>query len=113
MNMRQLNVKVMHTLHCTLDDNDYKRVSKCESAKEIWKKLEELYRETKKEKELEEKLYESQCSTCAKAIRDEESIEIQSSIQFESWLMALKELKEESLPIKARKSYPTNSDRGT
>ncbi|EOY14313.1 Uncharacterized protein TCM_033687 [Theobroma cacao] len=59
MNMIQLNAKAIHTLFRTLDDKDYKRVSKCESTKEIWQKLEELYEETKKEEELEENLCES------------------------------------------------------
>ncbi|EOY21640.1 Uncharacterized protein TCM_013623 [Theobroma cacao] len=80
INMVQLNVKAMHILLCALRDREYNRVSKCDSAKGIWVKLEELYGEAKKEEEFEEKPYKGQCSTCGKAIRDEESSEIQSSI---------------------------------
>ncbi|EOY03127.1 Uncharacterized protein TCM_017644 [Theobroma cacao] len=93
INMVQLNAKAMHILLYALGEKEYNRVSKCESGKEIWEKLEKLYREAKKEEKFKEKPYKGQCSTCGKAIRDEESSEIQSSIQFKSCLMALKELK--------------------
>ncbi|WRX20687.1 hypothetical protein QQP08_013174 [Theobroma cacao] len=47
----QINSKAMHTLICGLDYREYDKVSMCKSAKEIWEKLEELYGETKMQKE--------------------------------------------------------------
>ena len=35
----QLNFKAMNTLHCALNIEEFNRISTCESAKEIWKKL--------------------------------------------------------------------------
>ena len=34
------NAKAVHTLYCTLDMNEFIRISRCEIAKEIWDKLE-------------------------------------------------------------------------
>ncbi|KAL4377577.1 hypothetical protein GQ457_02G028990 [Hibiscus cannabinus] len=40
----KLNAQAMHTLFCGLNDDVSKRVSSCKSAKEIWEKLEKLYK---------------------------------------------------------------------
>ena len=36
----QNNIKSTHTLYCALDINEFNRISSCETAKEIWDKLE-------------------------------------------------------------------------
>ena len=36
----QLNVKVVFTLQCVMDRNEYNRIYQCKSAKEIWRLLE-------------------------------------------------------------------------
>ncbi|KAK5775507.1 hypothetical protein PVK06_043404 [Gossypium arboreum] len=41
----------MHTLFCTLDPNEYNRVSLCDNAKEIWDKLEVTYEGASRVKE--------------------------------------------------------------
>ena len=38
-----LNSKVMNALFCALDKKEFHRVSSCESAQEIWNKLEVVY----------------------------------------------------------------------
>ena len=38
----KLNVKAMNTLHCALNITKFNRISSCESAKEIWKKLKDI-----------------------------------------------------------------------
>ena len=38
----QLNFKAMNTLHCALNISEFKRISTCESAKEIWEKLKDI-----------------------------------------------------------------------
>ncbi|KAL4273741.1 hypothetical protein GQ457_13G019290 [Hibiscus cannabinus] len=40
----KLNAKAMHTLLCGLNDDISKKVSSCKSAKEMWEKLEKLYK---------------------------------------------------------------------
>ncbi|KAL4291445.1 hypothetical protein GQ457_14G003120 [Hibiscus cannabinus] len=40
----KLNAKAMHTLLCGLNDDVFKKVSYCKSAKEMWEKLEKLYK---------------------------------------------------------------------
>jgi hypothetical protein len=47
----ELNCKVMSTLYCTLDPIEYNRVLGCDSAKEIWDKLEVTYEGTNQVKE--------------------------------------------------------------
>uniref|UniRef100_A0A2N9FGB8 CCHC-type domain-containing protein n=1 Tax=Fagus sylvatica TaxID=28930 RepID=A0A2N9FGB8_FAGSY len=42
----ELNCKAMSTLYCALDPIEYNRVSGCDSAKEIWDKLEVTYEGT-------------------------------------------------------------------
>ena len=32
----QLNAKVVYTLQCVMDKNEYNRICQCKSAKEIW-----------------------------------------------------------------------------
>ena len=39
----QLNFKAMNTLHCALNITEFNRISSCESAKEIWKKLKDSH----------------------------------------------------------------------
>ena len=39
----ELNCKVISSLYCALDPNELNRVSGCDSAKEIWDKLEVTY----------------------------------------------------------------------
>jgi len=46
-----LNSKAMNALFCTLDKKEFHRVSSCESAYEIWKKLEVVYEGTNQVKE--------------------------------------------------------------
>ena len=36
----KMNANAMNILYCGLDPNEYNRISSCESAKEIWDKLE-------------------------------------------------------------------------
>ena len=40
MKMDELNVKAMNLLYCALDSNEFNRISTCNTAKEIWDKLE-------------------------------------------------------------------------
>jgi hypothetical protein len=47
----ELNCKAMITLYCALDLIEYNRVSGCDSAKEIWDKLEVTYEGTNQVKE--------------------------------------------------------------
>uniref|UniRef100_A0A2N9FQY8 CCHC-type domain-containing protein n=1 Tax=Fagus sylvatica TaxID=28930 RepID=A0A2N9FQY8_FAGSY len=47
----ELNCKAMSTLYCALDPIEYNRVSGCDSAKEIWDKLEVTYEGTNQVKE--------------------------------------------------------------
>ena len=39
-NFFQLNAKVVYTLQCAMDRNEYNRICQCKSAKEIWGLLE-------------------------------------------------------------------------
>ena len=41
----------MHTLYCALDVNEFNRISGCETAKEIWNKLEVTHEGTSQVKE--------------------------------------------------------------
>ena len=41
-----LNSKAMNVLFCALDKKEFHRVSSCESAQEIWNKLEAVYEGT-------------------------------------------------------------------
>ena len=47
----QNNAKAMHTLYCALDVNEFNRISGCETAKEIWDKLEVTHEGTSQVKE--------------------------------------------------------------
>ena len=47
----ELNCKVMSSLYCALDPNEFNRVSGCDSAKEIWNKLEVTYEGTNQVRE--------------------------------------------------------------
>ncbi len=47
----QVNAKAMNILHCSLDVNEYNRICCCESAKEIWDRLEITYEGTSQVKE--------------------------------------------------------------
>ena len=38
--MIQLNAKTKHTLYCTLYPSEFNRISSCDTAKQIWDKLE-------------------------------------------------------------------------
>jgi hypothetical protein len=51
VNLIELNCKVMSSLYCALDQNEFNRVSSCDSAKEIWDKLEVTYEGTNQVKE--------------------------------------------------------------
>ena len=46
-----LNSKAMNALFCALDKKEFHRVSSCESAQEIWNKLEVVYEGTNQVKE--------------------------------------------------------------
>ena len=61
------NSKAMNMLYCAMKEEFFKNISICSMAKEIWKKLEQMY-------------------------KDENSSERQSLNQFESCLTALEEL---------------------
>ncbi|GAV68744.1 DUF4219 domain-containing protein [Cephalotus follicularis] len=43
--MLKLNAKAKHIIFCALSSNEFDRISSCESAKEIWDKLEDLHEE--------------------------------------------------------------------
>ena len=45
------NAKVMNILYCTLDPNEFNRISTCKSAKEIWDRLEVTHEGTNQIKE--------------------------------------------------------------
>ena len=47
----ELNAKAMNMLYCALDSNEFNRVSACETAKEIWDKLEVTHEGTSQVKE--------------------------------------------------------------
>ncbi|RVX08173.1 hypothetical protein CK203_017679 [Vitis vinifera] len=47
----QLNAKVVFTLQCVMDRNEYNRICQCKSAKEIWKLLEITHKRTNQVKE--------------------------------------------------------------
>ena len=47
----QLNAKAINMLYCALDANEFNRISACESAKEMWDKLEVTYEGTNQVKE--------------------------------------------------------------
>ncbi|WKA01419.1 hypothetical protein VitviT2T_019701 [Vitis vinifera] len=47
----QLNAKVVFTLQCAMDRNEYNRICQCKSAKEIWRLLEITHEETNQVKE--------------------------------------------------------------
>ena len=47
----QLNAKVVFTLQCAMDRNEYNRICQCKSAKEIWKLLEITHEGTNQVKE--------------------------------------------------------------
>ncbi|WKA11536.1 hypothetical protein VitviT2T_029026 [Vitis vinifera] len=48
----QLNAKVVFTLQCAMDRNEYNRICQCKSAKEIWRLLEITHEGTNQVKEL-------------------------------------------------------------
>ena len=41
--MIQLNVKAKHTLYCVLHPSEFNRISSCDTAKQIWDKLEIIH----------------------------------------------------------------------
>ena len=47
----QLNAKVIFTLQCAMDRNEYNRICQCKSAKEIWRLLEITHEGTNQVKE--------------------------------------------------------------
>ncbi|GMI63408.1 hypothetical protein HRI_000010100 [Hibiscus trionum] len=47
----ELNCKVLHFIFCALSLNIYEKMSSCESAKEVWDKLEVTYEGTNEVKE--------------------------------------------------------------
>ena len=47
----QNNAKAIHTLYCALDVNEFNRIFGCETAKEIWDKLEVTHEGTSQVKE--------------------------------------------------------------
>ena len=49
--MLQSNAKAMNVLYCALDPNEFNRISSCESAKEIWDRLEVTHEGTNQVKE--------------------------------------------------------------
>ncbi|KAL4312013.1 hypothetical protein GQ457_01G006220 [Hibiscus cannabinus] len=59
MGKAKLNAKAMHTLLCGLNDDVSKNVSSCKTAKEMWEKLEKLY---KKEEMKCAKVFDVICS---------------------------------------------------
>ena len=50
----QANFKAMNMLYCAMNDEDFKNISKCSMAEEIWEKREQIYGERRKEEEIEE-----------------------------------------------------------
>ena len=51
LKMLQSNPKAMNVLYCALDPNEYNRILTCESAKEIWDRLEVTHEGTSQVKE--------------------------------------------------------------
>ena len=49
--MAQLNAKAINVLYCALDVNEFNRISTCNSAKEIWNRLEVTHEATNQVKE--------------------------------------------------------------
>ena len=49
--LAQLNAKAMNVLYCSLDANEFNRISTCASAKEIWDRLEVTHEGTNQVKE--------------------------------------------------------------
>ena len=49
--LAQLNAKGMNILYCSLDANEFNRISVCASAKEIWERLEITHEGTNQVKE--------------------------------------------------------------
>ena len=49
--MAQLNAKAINILYCSLDSNEFNRISTCNSAKEIWDRLEVTHEGTNQVKE--------------------------------------------------------------
>ncbi|KAL4285240.1 hypothetical protein GQ457_16G021070 [Hibiscus cannabinus] len=47
----ELNYKALHIIFCALGPDEYARVSSCESAKEVWEKLELIHEGTNDVKE--------------------------------------------------------------
>ena len=47
----QLNAKVVYTLQCAMDRNEYNRICQCKSTKEIWRLLEVTHERTNQVKE--------------------------------------------------------------
>ena len=46
-----LNARAMNALYCAIDENEYNRISTCETAYEVWHSLEILHEGTNKVKE--------------------------------------------------------------
>ena len=55
----QLNAKVVYTLQCSMDRNEYNRICQCKSAKEIWRLLEITHEGTNQVKESKINLLET------------------------------------------------------
>ena len=70
----QANSKAMNMLYNAMNEEDFKNISTCYMAKEIWEKHEHMYGDKRKEEQIEE----NQCSTNDKA-KYEESSRSQSS----------------------------------
>ena len=49
----QMNARAMNLIYNALDSDQFKLISKCSTAKEIWERLEKLYGESRKVKEIE------------------------------------------------------------
>ena len=77
----QMNARAMNLIYNALDSDQFKLISKCSTAKETWERLEDLYGESRKVKEIEG-LCESQTSNqeelCIMALEELEVISSQT-----------------------------------
>ncbi|GAV69276.1 hypothetical protein CFOL_v3_12777 [Cephalotus follicularis] len=61
--MMKLNTKAKHIIFCALSSNEFDHISSCNSAKEIWDKLEDMHKEKNVER----------TTTCLMALEESES----------------------------------------
>ena len=69
--MAQLNTKAMNILYCSLDINEFNKISLCTSVNQIWKKLKMIYGRVNQEEELSsQEIKEAYPNLCLMAHED-------------------------------------------